>query len=156
MEISSLSRTRDMSDDGFTLRREIKLDTVRSDISSLSLRSSPWILGAPQNGFAFAILRTSLRISGLIGGCPRPLCRDLNLQNSLKPFLCHQTTVSGLTTIKATRQLIQIRESKTQNKRSRPRIRGRCTDRFMIASCWRSGMFSRAISGVFLNYKKYS
>jgi len=91
---------------------------------------------------------------GEIGGRPRPLCRDLNLQNSLKPALCHRMTVSGLTTIKAARQLCQILESKIQKRRSRLRIRGRCTDRFMIASCWRSARFSKARSDAFVNPKR--
>lgn len=131
----------------------IRLEIVRSDISIPSLRSSPWILGAPQSGLACAILRIGSQISVLIGGRPGPLERDLNLQNSLKPFLCHFTTVSGLTMIKVFRQSFQKRESKIQNKRSRLRNLGRLIERFIVASCWRNARFSKARSGYFLNPK---
>jgi len=118
-------------------------------ISIPSLSSSPWILGAPQSGLAFAILRIKSRISGLIGGRPGPLSRDLNFQNSLKPFRCHRMTVSGLTTINGSCQLLQKRQSMIQKRRSFVRIWGRFLWRFRMANCWRSARFSRARSESF-------
>ena len=144
---------RQVWDGGLVSRRGIRLETVRSEISIPSLSSSPWILGAPQSGLAFAILRTRSRISRLIGGRPGPLRRDLNFQNSLKPFRCHRMTVSGLTTINGSCQLLQNRESKIQKRRSKFRSRGRLADRFIMATCWRSARFSRARSDVFSNPK---
>ena len=141
-------------DAGLGFRRGIRLDTVRSEISIPSFSSSPWILGAPQSELAFAILRIRSRISGLTGGRPGPLRRDLILQNSLKPFLCQRTTVSGLTTIKACRQLLQKRERIIQKRRSLARSCGHLADRFIVASCWRSARFSKTISKVFLNPKR--
>src|ERR1700757_4326322 len=59
-----------------------------------SLRSSPWILGAPHNGLTMLISRISRRIStGTVG---RPLRRrDFQRQYSLKPARCQRITVSG-------------------------------------------------------------
>ena len=131
----------------------LRLETVRSEISSPSFSSSPWILGAPQSGLAFAIVRIRWKISRLIGGRPGPLRRDLNFQNSLKPSRCHRMTVSGLTTINGSCQSLQNRASKIQKRRSRLRSRGRFADRFIMATCWRSARFSRARSDVFLNPK---
>ena len=98
----------------------------------------------PSSGLAIAIFRIRSRISRLIGGRPGPLRRDLNFQNSLKPFRCHRMTVSGLTTINDTCQFLQNRESKIQKRRSRLRSRGRLVDRFIMASCWQSARFSKA------------
>jgi hypothetical protein len=50
----------------FGMRRE----TVRSATSNPSLRSSPWIRGAPHSGLAAAILRTSAMISAFVDGRP--------------------------------------------------------------------------------------
>ena len=46
----------------------------------------------------------------------------LNLQNSLKPFRCHRMTVSGLTMINDSCQLLQKRQSIIQKRRSFVRI----------------------------------
>ena len=86
-------------------------------------------------------------------GCPGPLRRDLNFQNILKAFLCYRTTVSGLTMLKASRQLLQKRESKIQKKRSRQRSWGRLIDRFKAATCCQSARFSSARSDVFSESK---
>jgi hypothetical protein len=50
----------------FGIRREI----VRSATSIPSLRSSPWIRGAPHSGLAAVILRTSAMIPAFIDGRP--------------------------------------------------------------------------------------
>src|SRR5258705_647153 len=60
------------------------LATLVWPISMPSLRSSPWILGAPHNGLAMLISRISRRISnGAIGRPQR--CRDFQRQYDLKP-----------------------------------------------------------------------
>ena len=55
-------------------REEVESDevaeTVRSATSIPSLRSSPWIRGAPRRGFAAAIFLTRAVISTLMGGRP--------------------------------------------------------------------------------------
>jgi len=58
-----------------------------------------WIMGVPQKGLSRDIWRMS-RLSGAsIFGLPgRGALQDFLFQYSLKPILCHRTTVSGLTT----------------------------------------------------------
>jgi hypothetical protein len=50
--------------DGGRLRRAMYLATLVCPISMPSLRSSPWIRGAPHSGFARLISRINRRISG--------------------------------------------------------------------------------------------
>ncbi len=58
----------------------IMFDTVRSETLSMpNFISSPCILGAPHNGFAFAISMMSFRSFGTIGGLPGPFLRALNV-----------------------------------------------------------------------------
>jgi len=118
------------------------LETVRSETSKPSFKSSPCIRGVPQSGFDFAISLVRFLILESMHGLPGPRFRDLYVQNSLNPFLCHRITVSGFTTIRASRQSFQKRESKIQKTRSLLRIFGRLTDCFMMDSCWRSTRFS--------------
>ncbi len=66
--------------DGGPGRRGMSRDTVRSEISMPSLRSSPWMRGAPQSGLALAIRSTSSRTSRLTGGRPARGLRDFHLQ----------------------------------------------------------------------------
>jgi hypothetical protein len=61
-----------------------------------SLRSSPWILGAPHNGLAILISRISRRISNGTVGRPQRR-RDFQRQYDLKPARCQRITVSGRT-----------------------------------------------------------
>jgi hypothetical protein len=56
--------------DGGKRRFGSRRETVRSATSMPSLRSSPWILGAPQRGLAMAILLTSAVIAASTGGRP--------------------------------------------------------------------------------------
>jgi hypothetical protein len=70
------------------------LATVRSEISKPRLRSSPWILGAPQPAFSMAMVRITFRISALIFGRP-PRVRDRQRQYKRKPDRCHRMTLSG-------------------------------------------------------------
>ena len=61
-----------------------------------SLRSSPWILGAPHNGLATLIWRISWRISTVTAGRPQR-CFDFHRQYDLNPARCQRITVSGRT-----------------------------------------------------------
>src|SRR5215469_3339732 len=92
--------------------------TLLSAMLMPSLRSSPWMQGAPQPGFSWHILRirsrTSWEMKGL-PGCPR---RTFQVQNSRKPARCQAMTVSGLTMAKAERQSRQNRDRQIQNRRS--------------------------------------
>src|SRR6476659_4939590 len=82
--------------DGGALLRAIYLATLVWPISIPSLRSSPWILGAPHNGLARLISRISRRISNGTVGRPQRR-RDCQRQYDRKPARCHLITVSGLT-----------------------------------------------------------
>ena len=86
--------------DGGCLRLAMYLATLVCPISMPSLRSSPWIRGAPHSGLAMLISRISLRISGATVG--RPLRRpDFHRQYDLNPARCHLITVSGFMIAKA-------------------------------------------------------
>src|SRR6267142_2417283 len=61
-----------------------------------SLRSSPWIRGAPHDGLATLIWRISWRISSVTAGRPQR-CLDFHRQYDLNPAWCQPTTVSGRT-----------------------------------------------------------
>ena len=65
-----------------------------------SLRSSPWILGAPHNGLATLIWRISWRISTVTAGRPQR-CFDFHRQYDLNPARCQRITVSGRTIARA-------------------------------------------------------
>jgi hypothetical protein len=56
--------------DGGPRRRIMYLETVDSAISNPSLSSSPWMRGAPHNGFSLLIRWMSSRSSRLILGLP--------------------------------------------------------------------------------------
>src|SRR5260370_3315440 len=61
-----------------------------------SLRSSPWIRGAPHNGLATLLWRISWRISSVTAGRPQR-CLDFHRQYDLNPAWCQPTPVSGRT-----------------------------------------------------------
>src|SRR3979490_2282172 len=82
--------------DGGTLLRTIYLATLVWPTSMPSLRSSPWILGAPHNGLAPPIWRISWRISTVTAGRPQR-CFDFHRQYDLNPARCQRITVSGRT-----------------------------------------------------------
>src|SRR6516165_1492609 len=82
--------------EGGALLRAIYLATLVWPISIPSLRSSPWILGAPHNGLALLISRISRRISkGTVGRPRRRL--DFQRQYDRNPARCQRITVSGRT-----------------------------------------------------------
>jgi hypothetical protein len=77
--------------------------TVRRETSNPSLSNSPWMRGAPQRGFASAVVRTSSASSEPTGDRPvRPRC-DFRVQKARKPCRCQRITVSGRTTCSASR-----------------------------------------------------
>jgi hypothetical protein len=79
-----------------SLRLAIYLATLVCPISMPSLRSSPWIRGAPHKELAMLISRISLRISVATVGRP-PRRRDFHRQYDVNPARCHLITVSGFT-----------------------------------------------------------
>src|SRR4051794_12045821 len=92
------------------------------------LRSSPWMRGAPQKGFARLISRISCRTSRGTLGLPTPL-RDFQRQNMLKPARCQRRIVSGSTIVKASRIRGAIRYKHMKTKRSKLLKTGRFGDR---------------------------
>jgi hypothetical protein len=81
---------------GGTLLRTRYLATLVWPTSMPSLRSSPWILGAPHNGLATLIWRISWRISAVTAGRPQR-CFDFHRQYDLNPARCQRITVSDRT-----------------------------------------------------------
>src|SRR5437899_5065821 len=72
-----------------------------------SFRSSPWILGAPQRGFAVARRATRALISAVTGGRP-PIGRAASrVQYARKRHRCHLRTVSGVTITRGCLHLVQ-------------------------------------------------
>src|SRR2546426_363202 len=119
-------------------------ETLRSATSMPSLRSSPWILGAPHRGFAAAISLTRAVISALTGGRP-PVGRPESwVQCSRKRRRCHRRTVAGVTITRDCRHPAQTLASPTQKRRSVVRSLGRGFVLLYTASCWRKARFSRA------------
>ncbi len=113
----------------------IKRETVRSEISTPSFRSSPWIRGAPQSGLAAAMVVIRLRISALNRGRPGPFGCDNLYQYRLNRLRCHEITVSGRTIIKADFQSFQIALSPIQKIRSRRRNLGLLMSLLKTANC---------------------
>src|SRR2546422_1978963 len=94
-------------------------ETVRSATSMPSFRSSPWILGAPQRGFAVARRATRALTSAVTGGRP-PIGRaESRVQYARKRHRCHLRTVSGVTITRGCLHLVQALASPTQKRRSR-------------------------------------
>ncbi len=137
-----LSRNvRQVCDGGFGCRT-MYLVTVACETSMPSFNSSPWMRGAPHNGFSRLIRRMSSRISLEVRGRPGFPCQDFHFHNRLNPWRCQPMTVSGLTMTRASFQRGHRRERKSQNTRSSGRSHGRGLSRFRTATCWRRAMFS--------------
>src|SRR6058998_3124491 len=97
-----------------------------------SLRSSAWIRGAPQRGFAATIRLTRALISALTGGRP-PVGRAESLvQYSQKRRRCHRRTVFGVTITRGRRHPAQTLASTTQKSRSVRRRGGRTNDGSLV------------------------
>src|SRR5258708_7225048 len=77
--------------------------TLRCEMSNPILSSSPWMRGAPQRGFASAMVRTRSASSEPMGGRPVLPRRDFQVQKARKPSRCQRITVSGRTTCSASR-----------------------------------------------------
>src|SRR5260370_26617705 len=123
-------------------RRPMYLLTLVSPMSMPSLRSSPWMRGAPQIGFSRLILRISLRISFHTGGRPRWPRRTFQVQNSRNPLRCHAMTVSGLTMQRAECHSSQTKQNQAHRNRSNRLSFGLFTERCSTPSWWRRAMIS--------------
>ena len=124
--------------------RFIQRETVRSVTSNPSMRSSPWMRGAPQVGPSATMRKMRSRTSLDVCLLPtRLLTLEMNLQYSRKPARCQRTTVSGVTMRRHCLQPDQTPRATTQKSLSKmPRL-GRGWRRFSTASCWRKARFSR-------------
>src|SRR5882724_11319602 len=98
--------------------------------------------GAPQSGFASAMVRTRSASSEPTRGRPARPRRDFQVQKARKPCRCQRITVSGRTRWSASRHPAHWLESHTQRRRSRRPNRGRFDRRRSRASCCRSARFS--------------
>ena len=123
--------------------RRIQREIVLSETSNPSIRSSPWIRGAPQVAFSATIRNIRLRTSFEIRF--RPITHralEIARQYNLNPVQCQPTTVSGLTTMRACFQPDQNLSAKTQKILSNARSLGLGCFRFRMASCCRRTRFS--------------
>ena len=95
-------------------------------ISRPSMRSSPWMRGAPQLGFSAIIWKMRSRTS--LGICLLPmgfLVFEIILQYQRNPARCQRTTVSGVTTRSACFQPDQHRRTTNQKSLSNKSSFGR-------------------------------
>src|SRR5207249_10517436 len=100
-------------------------ETVRSATSMPSLRSSPWILGAPHRGFAATILLTRALIAASTGGGPAGGHPESMAQWRRKRRRCQLSTVAGATMTRACLQAGHTLDSQTHRRRSYRRSLGR-------------------------------
>jgi hypothetical protein len=107
-----------------------------------SMRSSPWMRGAPQRKFSLAICAIRWRISlEALGRPPRQRPRDRYLQSAGQPLRRQRKTVCGWTIIRLSRHCGHQRDSKIQNRRSKRRKHGRRVRlRSSTAIWWRSAI----------------
>src|SRR6266478_2886754 len=119
-------------------------ETVRSATSIPSFRSSPWIRGAPQRGFAVAMRVIRVLISAWTAGRPPVERPESLLQYSRKRRRCHRRTVSAVTITRGCLHPAQTLASPTQKRRSVVRSLGRAVVLLYTASCCRRARFSTA------------
>src|SRR5665811_2558892 len=100
-------KVRHVCEGGFR-RRAMYLLTLVSPMSMPSLRSSPWMRGAPQSGFSRLIFRISLRISFDTGGRPRWPRRTFQVQNRRNPLRCHAVTAVSYTHLRAHETVLDL------------------------------------------------
>jgi hypothetical protein len=123
--------------------RLIQRETVRSETSKPTIKSSPGTRGAPQLGFSATILKISSRISFEIFFLPGVFrTRESMLQYQRNPARCHCTTVSGLTKMSASFQEDQRRRASSQKSLSAAVSFGRGCLRLKTLNCCRSAKFS--------------
>jgi hypothetical protein len=106
--------------------RFIQREMVLSESSKPSMRSSPWIRGAPQVGFSTTIRKINSRTSfgvDLLPTCLRTL--EISRQYIQKPVRCQRTMVSGVTMRRDCFQADQTRRAITQKSLSRMSRLGR-------------------------------
>src|SRR5664279_3630450 len=117
---------------------------VVSDTSKPSIRSSPWMRGAPQLGLSATIRKINSRICLEILRPPPTGFRTLQsmAQYSLNPDRCQRATVSGRTIMSAFFHWAQNRRARTQKSLSMAPSLGRGCWRLKTASCWRRARFS--------------
>src|SRR5258708_3728329 len=133
-----------LSGSGSLGARFIQREIVLSQRSKPSIRSSPWMRGAPQVGFSTTIRKINSRTSFGVGFLPtRVLTLEVSFQYTRKPARCQRSTVSGVTTRRACFHPDQIRLAATQNSLSNGLRPGRRRRRFNTTSCWRNARFSR-------------
>src|SRR3989454_4106736 len=96
----------------------ISRETVRSATSIPSFRSSPWIRGAPQRGFAVAMRVIRVLISAWTAGRPPVERPESLLQYSRKRRRCHRRTVSAVTITRGCLHPTQTLASQIQKRRS--------------------------------------
>ena len=124
--------------------RFIQREIVLSERSKPSMRSSPWIRGAPQVGFSATIRKINSLTSLDVGLLPTGvLAREISRQYKRKPARCHRTTVSGVTTSSDGFHPDQNPRTATPKSLSSTPILGFGCRRFSTRSCWRSERFSR-------------
>lgn len=115
--------------------RRIQRETVCSETSNPSIRSSPCMRGAPHVGFSVTIRKMRSRISVEIFFLPitrRAL--DIRRQYSANPERCQRITVFGLTIMRACFQPDQNLRARTQKSLSNAASRSRGCLRFSTAS----------------------
>src|ERR1700687_2814578 len=99
--------------------RFIQREIVRSETSKPSMRSSPWMRGAPHVGFSTTIRKinscTSFDVCRLPTG---RLTLEISFQYKRNPPLCQRTTVSGVTAMRDCCHPDQNRRTATQKSLS--------------------------------------
>src|SRR5258708_29004133 len=112
-------KVRHVCEGGFN-GRIMYLLTLVAPMSMPSLRSSPWIRGAPQIGLSRLIFRISLRISFDTGGRPGWPRRTFQVQNNRNPLRCQAMTVAGLTMHRAERHSAQAPQNQSPQEPDEP------------------------------------
>jgi hypothetical protein len=113
------------------------------EISKPSIRSSPWIRGAPHVGFSVIMRKINSRTR--FGVCLRPIglrVFEIGCQYKRKSARCHRTTVSGVTTMRTCLHPDQNLRSNIQKTLSNIDSLGLGCLRFTTESCWRRARFS--------------
>ena len=125
--------------------RFIQREIVLSEISKPSMRSSPWMRGAPQPGFSAIIWKMRSRTSFDVGLLPTGFRTfEIRLQYQRNPARCHRTTVSGVTTMRTCFHPDQNLCAKIQKTLSNTVSLGLGRLRRNVTSCRRRSKFSKS------------
>jgi hypothetical protein len=115
--------------------RFIQREMVLSERSKPSMRSSPWIRGAPHVEFSTTMRKINSRTSFGVGLLPTCLLTlEISRQYIRKPVRCQRTTVSGVTMRRDCFQAEQTRRAITQKNLSNTPGHGRGRRRFSATS----------------------